>query len=173
MSRVWIRRSSEEGLHRKNKFYRSAQTFCSSTRGTRFKELLSLVVLVSCLASLPANAEPERDPFLSHVDPGVLLRGFDEQYNPYSGQFVARFLTASLPGKGGHDLNVYLYYSTEVWNRTDEGIMHSASPKRRRCRRWSASSWPAVHIGTRVQLRRSHMLVLCSSMDPRSPVGAC
>lgn len=98
-----------------------------STGGLRLS-LVALSLVVASVQPLGAqSSEPERDGFLSHVSAGALISGFEEQFSPYSGQFIARFLTASLPGRGGHDVNVYLYYSTEVWNRTDTGTIHSAS----------------------------------------------
>ncbi len=78
-------------------------------------------------AALGSGTGPERDTFLSNISPAAALSGFEEQFSPYSGQFLARFLTASLPGKGGLDLNVFFYYSSEVWNRTDQFEIHSAS----------------------------------------------
>jgi hypothetical protein len=93
---------------------------------------LGLLLILLAFVTVPAtgqdpDAEPERDNLLSKVEPAALLAGFQEQFNGFSGQLQLRFQTVNLPGKGGLDLVVQHYYSSEIWNRTDLVPKHVAS----------------------------------------------
>lgn len=85
-------------------------------------------IAVTCLLAAtfygasPARGQSDdvqRDAFLSKVDPATRVAALEESYNGYAGQYTLRIPAVDLPGKGGLDLVVRPYYSSEIWNRAD------------------------------------------------------
>ena len=73
--------------------------------------------------------QPQRDNVLSQVDDAFSMPGFEERFNPYSGHVTLRVPVIDLPGKGGLDLVLPAYYTTETYNRTESALLatHVAS----------------------------------------------
>lgn len=87
------------------------------------RSVVATFVLVAALFGVrPANGQSDdvqRDAFLSKVDPATRIAALEESFNGYSGQYTLRIPAVDLPGKGGMDLVVRPYYTSEIWNRAD------------------------------------------------------
>ena len=76
------------------------------------------------------SQEPAADEFLSEVDLKNPLTSFEETIDHFNGTVQINMVDVSLPGAGGLDLVIQRYYSSEIWNRTDNGggaVYHSAA----------------------------------------------
>jgi YD repeat-containing protein len=63
--------------------------------------------------------EPPRDEFLSQISVGHVTEGLNDRVDPFSGYLHVTMPLFSLPGWGDQALAIQMYYSSNIWNRTN------------------------------------------------------
>jgi len=91
------------------------------------KRLLNVLAIAAVLIPVGVSATekpaddnpPLQDKFLGHVSMSGVTDAFHDRVDAFSGYMHINMVDVKLPGKGGLDLVVQQYYSSNVWSRVD------------------------------------------------------